>query len=163
MSVEKSDMTVPCDDGYINIRVGAIIMKDGKILMVGNKERDKYLYSVGGRVKFGETADEAIVREVYEETGEMMEIDRLGFIHENYFYSDMPSRLGAPIYELSFFYYMKVPDGFELKCDSFTEDGQKEYLCWISPDDHMRYYPAFFRTELSHPEMTVRHIVTDER
>ena len=31
------DMSVPCDDGIINIRVGAIIMKNGKILMVGNK------------------------------------------------------------------------------------------------------------------------------
>ena len=25
------DMTVPCDNGLINIRVGAIILKDGKI------------------------------------------------------------------------------------------------------------------------------------
>ena len=30
----SSDMTVSCDNGLINIRVGAIIMKDGKILMV---------------------------------------------------------------------------------------------------------------------------------
>ena len=48
----NSDMTVPCDQGFINIRVGAIILKDGKFLMVGN-ERSDYLYSVGGRVKFG--------------------------------------------------------------------------------------------------------------
>lgn len=51
----NKDMCVACDDGILNIRVGAIIMKDGKILMVGN-DRD-YLYSVGGRVKFGETAE----------------------------------------------------------------------------------------------------------
>lgn len=43
----SSDMTVACDDGLINIRVGAIILKDGKFLMVGN-ERSDYLYSVGG-------------------------------------------------------------------------------------------------------------------
>ena len=73
----NKDMCVVCDDGILNIRVGAIIMKDGKILMVGN-DRD-YLYSVGGRVKFGETAEEAVVREVLEETGVQMEIDRLGF------------------------------------------------------------------------------------
>ncbi len=30
------DMTVPCEEGLINLRVGAIIMKNGKILMVGN-------------------------------------------------------------------------------------------------------------------------------
>lgn len=50
-----------------------------------------YLYSVGGRIKFGETAQEAVVREVPEETGVKMEIDRLGFVHENYFYGDAPS------------------------------------------------------------------------
>lgn len=34
-------------------------MKDGKVLMAGN-ERVDYLYSVGGRIKFGETAEAAI-------------------------------------------------------------------------------------------------------
>ena len=33
------DMTVPCEEGFINIRVGAIIMRDGKFLMVGNVAR----------------------------------------------------------------------------------------------------------------------------
>ena len=103
----NKDMCVACDDGILNIRVGAIIMKDGKILMVGN-DRD-YLYSVGGRVKFGETAEEAVVREVLEETGVQMEIDRLGFVHENYFYGDMPSNRNKLIYEISLFFYMKVP------------------------------------------------------
>ena len=62
------DMTVPCGSGLINIRVGAIILKNGKFLMVGN-DRNNYLYSVGGRLKFGETAEEAVKREVFEETG----------------------------------------------------------------------------------------------
>lgn len=35
--------------------------------------RSEYLYSVGGRIKFGETAEEAVIREVYEETGVHME------------------------------------------------------------------------------------------
>ena len=82
-----SDCTVRIDDGFINIRVGAIIMRDKEFLMVGNDRQD-YLYSVGGRVKFGETAEEAVKREVFEETGVRMEVDRLGFIHENFFYGD---------------------------------------------------------------------------
>ena len=31
-----SDCTVSIDNGYINLRVGAIIMKGDKFLMVGN-------------------------------------------------------------------------------------------------------------------------------
>ena len=158
----KQDMCVPCDDGILNIRVGAIIMKDGKILMVGN-ERSNYLYSVGGRIKFGETAEEAIVREVYEETGVKMEIDRLGFLHENYFYGDSPTNLGKLICEISFFFYMKVPDDFTPISDSFTEDNSREFLKWISPNEDMKIYPEFFKTELMNPTDTVKHFVNDER
>ena len=157
------DMTVPCEDGLLNIRVGAIIMKNNKILMVGNKVRPEYLYSVGGRIKFGETSEEAIVREVFEETGVKLEVDRLGFIHENYFYGDAPMNNGKLIYEISFYYYMKVPDDFEPICMSLTEDDQEEFLCWISLDDSIKYYPEFFKKELMHPRNEVKHFLTDER
>ena len=158
----NKDMCVACDDGILNIRVGAIIMKDGKILMVGN-ERANYLYSVGGRIKFGETAEEAIVREVFEETGVKMEIDRLGFVHENYFYGDAPSNLGKLIYEISFFFYMKVPRDFAPISESFTEDNSKEHLKWVSLDEDIKMYPEFFGTELKNPTDTVKHFVKDER
>ena len=140
-------MCVACDDGILNIRVGAIIMKDGKILMVGN-ERANYLYSVGGRIKFGETAEEATLREVFEETGVKMEIDRLGFVHENYFYGDAPTNFGKLIYEISFYFYMKVPSDFAPISESFTEDNVVEHLKWVSLNDDIKMYPEFFRTEL---------------
>ena len=158
----NKDMCVSCDDGILNIRVGAIIMKDGKILMVGN-ERANYIYSVGGRIKFGETAEEAIVREIYEETGVKMEIDRLGFVHENYFYGDAPSNLGKLIYEISFFFYMKVPSDFAPISESFTEDNSKEHLKWVSLDEDIKMYPEFFRKELKNPTDTVKHFIKDER
>lgn len=156
------DMTVPCGDGYVNLRVGAIILKDGKFLMVGNPGFD-YLYSVGGRIRFGETAEQAVVREVYEETGAMLEIDRLGFVHENYFIADSASKLGKPVYEISFFFYMKTPKDFEPACSSFTEDGSEEFLTWADCDDPRRFYPAFFRTELRRPEPGIKHFVDDDR
>lgn len=155
-------MCVPCGDGILNLRVGAIIMKGGKILMVGN-DRSDYLYSVGGRIKMGETAEDAVVREVLEETGAQMEIDRLAFLHENYFYGDAPSNLGKLIYEISFFFYMKVPDDFAPICESFTDDGGNEHLTWVSLTENRRMYPEFFRTELEKPTETVKHFVTDQR
>lgn len=158
----SKDMTVQIDDGYINIRVGAIIMKNGRFLMVGN-EKAEYLYSVGGRIKFGETAEAAVIREVYEETGVKMQIDRLGFIHENYFIADSPKKLGKLIYEISFFFYMKTPEDFEPVCNSFTEDDSLEYLTWVSPDTNKIIYPTFFKTELAAPTFEVKHFVTDQR
>lgn len=157
------DMCVPCENGLINLRVGAIIMKDGQFLMVGNRRNPEYLYSVGGRIKFGETAEEAVIREVYEETGVSMEIERLGFVHENYFYGDAPANSGKLIYEISFYFYMKVPEPLTLKCRSFADDGQEEYLRWITPDAPVRYYPDFFRTELLSPSREVKYFLNDER
>ena len=93
-------MCVPCEEGIINIRVGAIILKEDRFLMVRNDQAD-YIYSVGGRIKFGETAEEAVIREVEEETGTRMKIDHLGFVQENYFIGDTPPRLGKVYYEIS--------------------------------------------------------------
>lgn len=157
------DMSVPCEEGMLNIRVGAIILRDGKFLMVGNNGRPEYLYSVGGRIKFGETAEEAVKREVLEETGYELEIDRLGFVHENYFYGDAPTNFGKLIYEISFFFYMKVPDDFEPECNSSTEDDSDEFLRWITPDEPVKYFPEFFRHELKNPTDSVKHFVTDGR
>lgn len=156
------DMCVPCGNGILNVRVGAIIMKNGKILMVGNQRAD-YLYSVGGRIKMGETAEEAIVREVLEETGVQMEIDRLGFVHENYFHGDSPEKLDRLVYELSFYFYMKVPADFEPLCKSFAEGETKEFLHWVDPANAEKIFPTFFKTELHAPVSYVRHLVNDER
>ena len=156
------DLTMPVEGGLVNLRVGAIIQKDGKLLLVGNACND-YDYSVGGRIRFGETAEEAIVREVEEETGVRLPIDRLGFIEENYFYGTSPWKRDQLIYEISFYYYMKTPADFEPLSNCFLEEGTPEYLEWLSPDAEKTIYPRFFRTELAEPVPWVRHIVSDER
>ena len=159
---EAPDMSVCCGEGIINIRVGAIILKSGCFLMVRNHLSD-YFYSVGGRIKFGETAEEAVLREVIEETGVEMEIDHLGFVQENYFIGDSLSNMGKEIYELGFYFYMKVPEDFEPVCDSITEDGQTEYLEWVTPDEPRTIFPDFFRTELDITDRSVKHKVKDDR
>lgn len=157
------DMCVPCGGGLVNLRVGAIILKDGKLLMAGNRLHPEYLYSVGGRIKFGETAEEAVVREVFEETGVRMAVERLGFVHENYFYGDMKSNQGKLIYEISLYFYMKTPEDFEPVSQSFAEEDHEEFLRWITPDDPIRYYPDFLRTEWNKPGRDVLYFSTDER
>ena len=157
----KPDMCVPCGDGLLNIRVGALIVRDGKLLMVQGGH--DYLYSVGGRIKMGETAQEAIVREVFEETGVKMNVKRLIAVHENYFYGDMPSNQGKLIYEVSFYFQMDVPEDFKPVCDSVTADGETEYLRWVSPDTPMTIYPEFFRQKAVELSDSVLFFTTDER
>ncbi len=61
------------DKNWFRYRAAAIIIEDNCVLFVGNSNED-YYYSVGGGVHMGETAEEAVLREVYEETGVHYEI-----------------------------------------------------------------------------------------
>ena len=155
------DITLPIEDGYFNLRVGAIILKDGKVLMVGNSAVD-YVYSVGGRVRFGESLEDAVRREVLEETGAALEVERLGFVQEDFFRCDLPDKFGKVIHELGFYFYMKTPDDFEPVCRSWAVNGSEERLEWVPLDSGRKAFPAFFFSELAHPSPFVRHIVTKE-
>ena len=78
----------------------------------------------------------------------------------NYFYGDAPSNLNKLIYEISFFFYMKVPDTFAIDGESFTESNGKQRLVWVSLDDNIKIYPEFFKTELKQPADTVKHFTS---
>ena len=60
------DLTLKTKEGYFNYRVAAVIVNDGKILAQRNTKTNEY-YLPGGRVTFGETSEEALLREIKEE------------------------------------------------------------------------------------------------
>jgi 8-oxo-dGTP diphosphatase len=58
------------DEKRIYFAVKALIISDGKFLAVRKSGGKPLKYELpGGRMEFGETAEETVVREVYEETG----------------------------------------------------------------------------------------------
>ena len=160
--MKDMDSTFKDNKHILNIRVAGIIIKDNRVLMVKNLRSD-YIYSLGGRLKFGESAQQGVVREVYEETGVHMKIDRLGFIHENFFIGSTPSKMNRQVYEITFYFYMKVPEDFHIETDTATADGDGETLVWLDWHSDERYYPQFFKTELDNPSTEIKHIVTDDR
>ncbi|MDR0883929.1 MAG: NUDIX hydrolase [Oscillospiraceae bacterium] len=161
MDKTTPDITVPIAEGIFNLRVGAIILQDDKVLMVKN-DRDPYYYSVGGRVKLHETLEAAVVREVLEETGATLAIDRLVWIHENFFTSTFGATCGKRYHEISFFYLMKPTAELRVTSGSYTNDGAKERLVWLSMDDLAQYelYPEVFKTGLRNLPQVPTPIVT---
>ncbi|MBS4539585.1 NUDIX domain-containing protein [Clostridium sp. D2Q-11] len=154
------DCTFKTEKGKFNYRVGAIIIHDNKVLMVKSSS-SPYYYSVGGRVHLHESMEEAIRREVYEETGISFEIDRMGYIHENFFILD-PT--GEEYHELSMYYYMKPIEDYSLINKSLTEDGIEESLEWIPLNDIENYniYPSFFKDEKLLSNEGIIHVVDRE-
>lgn len=64
-------------------RAAAIIIENGCVPFAGNENED--YYSIGSGVHMGESAESAVLQEVFEETGIHYEIERLAVIHENFF------------------------------------------------------------------------------
>ncbi len=152
------DLTFQTRYGRFNYRVGAIIINDGNILVVKN-HKSTYFYSVGGRVHFNETCEEAVKREVKEELGIDMEIDRVVFFHEQFF-DEKDSK--EHFHELSIYYLMKMTEKIkDIICSSKTENDIKEELIWLSIEELDKYtvFPRFFATELSNLPISMKNIV----
>lgn len=152
------------ENNWFRYRAAGIIVEDGCVLFIGN-EREDYLYSVGGGVHMGETAEDAVRREVFEETGVKYEIDRLAVIHENFFNENNGLLKGLDCHEIAFYYLMKPRGEKVLESDSYTVGHVKEQLRWIPIEELGNYkaFPSFMQDYLTHEHSGIEHIVTDER
>lgn len=153
-------------DRWFRLRACGILIDEGKVLMVRNKSTP-YYYSLGGGVLHGEDIETAAIREVFEETGCALEIDRLAFIHENFFNGDEAGPLlGLICHELAFYFLMKWTPEYQVKNVGETYDGMGEELVWLEIDklskQEMPVFPSFFESELKNLSSEVRHIVTRE-
>ncbi len=111
-----------------------------------------------------DTAQDAVLREVYEETGVHYEIERLAVIHENFFNENAGMLKGLNCHEISFYFLMK-PRGTQELCSNSTSCGVKEEMHWIPIKDLDKYkaFPSFLKDYLSKEHAGLEHIVTDER
>ncbi len=98
----------------MKIAVRAIVIKDDNILvMYRNKYGSQYYTLVGGRADNSETAEQALVREVKEETGLTIISSRLVFTEKHRgFYSDQ------------YIYLCEVSPSTELRVQESSEEGK---------------------------------------
>ena len=142
-----TDINLDCPDGHFHYAARAVIVRDGHVLMVKYKHKD-YYYSVGGRVRFGETAQQAVEREVLEETGVAFEAERLLFVHEEFFEK----------FQALFLFYLMKPNDQPVRAVTDEE----ESLVWLPVDRLGDYeiYPRFFPAELPRLTNEIKHFVT---
>ncbi|VEU80448.1 NUDIX hydrolase [Haploplasma axanthum] len=152
----ERDAFIKNDQDWFRVRACGIIIDNNEVLMVKNNV-DDYYYSVGGAIHIGETLEDACIREVYEETGTQYEIDKLAFVHENFFYHN-----NMPAHEISFYFLMKNNGTRIFNSVSHGMDGAQEKMVWISLDEYSKYkaYPEFFKDNLKNISNNVKHFIT---
>lgn len=149
-------------DGWFRLRAAAIIINQGQVLMARN-DGAPYYYSVGGAVGQNESTEEAVLREVYEETGFHYEIARLAFILENFFIIPVDGK-PKKCHELAFYYLMKPRASMEIRCESHGLYGEKEEVVWLPLNAlaNKHLYPTFFKEYLPDIPAGVTHIIERE-
>ena len=147
---------------WFRYRAAAIIIENDCVLFARNK-RDDYYYSIGGGVHLGESAQEAVMRETFEETGIHYEVDHLAVINENFFSENHGSLNGLDCHEICFYFLMK-PRGTQKLNSNSTSSGVKEEMCWLSISilDKYKAFPTFMKDFLIKTHKGIEHIVTYE-
>ena len=105
----------------------AVVIDGGKILLNNTKSTGKYWFP-GGAVDLGEKLEDAIKREVREETGIEIEIEKFLLFKEMFFYYE-PS---DEAYQNFSFFYLCKPRTIELLADDkVDQEDESEKPRWI--------------------------------
>ena len=159
-------ITFEVGQDQFNYRAAGIVLDEGWALL-HRAEIDDFWVLPGGRVEMMESAEDALKREMMEELGIHVSVQRLVWIVENFFEYDSRS-----YHEIAFYFLMTLPHGSHLyeKDKLFTgdehgvpgyEDGLKLFFQWYRLEelDDIVLYPLFLREKLTSIPESIEHIV----
>ena len=143
------DITYTEGSRRFKYRVCAVIIREGRILAM-HDEISPYYYLPGGKVRLGETAGEAMLREVREELNIDARIVRPLWICESFFNEDVE---GLDYHELCFYFLVDVSHtGIAETVEKFTliEGRHTHDFEWLEfgrlKDEYI--YPIFLKDEI---------------
>jgi ADP-ribose pyrophosphatase YjhB (NUDIX family) len=100
---EVSILRIQQGEQVFNVRAAAAVLHDGYVLL-HRAEGDNFWSLPGGRVQMGETGEETTVREMQEEVGVTVTVERMLFFSEEFFdYND------SRYHEMGLFYLATLP------------------------------------------------------
>ena len=145
------DITYILGKEKFNYRVCAVIVHEGKLLAM-HDERSPYYYLPGGRVRLGETAEVAVLREVKEELNVRAKILRPLWLNQGFFTEDVD---GLNYHELCVYFLVDVSETGLLDLGerfTFHEGKHTHDFEWLAFErlKEEYFYPVFLKTEIFH-------------
>lgn len=143
------DISFISGNDKFNYRVCAMIISGNKILAM-HDERSPYYFLPGGRVKIGETAEDAVIREIQEELGIVPKITRALWLNQAFFKEDVDN---LNYHELCIYFLMDLRDtALLLRGEKFTtNEGDRTHTFeWLEFDrlKNEYFYPSFLKKDI---------------
>ena len=151
------DLSFRAGNEKFNYRVCAVSVNGGKLRAM-HDDRSPYFSLPGGRVKLGETAEAAVLREVQEELGVIPEIVRPLWLNQAFFTKDVD---GLRYHELCLYLLTDISKtGLLSRGERFSaqEGRQTHRFEWLAlarlREEY--FYPQFLKEEIFHlPESLI--------
>jgi ADP-ribose pyrophosphatase YjhB (NUDIX family) len=147
----KQDILLTTNEGVFSYRVAGILIRDGKVLLQRVINDPAYAFP-GGHVNFGETSEQAVIREFKEEIAADIRPIRLLWIGENFFPWGEKN-----CHQIGLYYLLALGDETQIPLDSifYARDEVERKACqlefsWVDLTKlkHTELYPIIAKEKL---------------
>jgi len=140
-------LTFKLEGGKFNVRVAGLLFNNDRLLIHKLKSDDFYCLP-GGRLEFMENTESTIIREMQEELGIVVKIERLLWVAEHFF-----ELYGERIHEICYYYLLECNDkNLKTDCETFdvVENGQVFEFKWVPRDELANeiFYPTYVKNRI---------------
>ena len=159
MQPPRTMITFKPGETRFTYRVGGILIRNEHVLCQADTS-ENFFFLPGGRAELGETASATLLREMQEELGVLMKIERLLYVVENFFADPNDTW-----HELGLYFLMTTP------ADSYLNQGLETITQLDEAGNHLHFdwlpiaqletfplYPPFFQTALQAIPEHIVHI-----
>jgi 8-oxo-dGTP pyrophosphatase MutT (NUDIX family) len=142
------------------MRIAGLAFRDGHVL-VHRAVHEAFWTFPGGRAEVGETSSETLKREMREELGVEVTVERLLWSVENFFHYE-----GHYFHEYGLYYLMSLPAGFPFHPSDIVhrvQDGHELEFKWARATKPalkaLHIPPYFIANEIEDLPQTPRHVI----